>query len=178
MLDLPRRFGARHGSDQIETRAVRVVRLLPLPLIAAGAAFYLATPAGFTSPPFFETAPLLIAPFYTLRGTAAVAVLALAVQAGLEFRNGTAGDPTAITEMVTQLLVGCIAVALHVVVAWHGRRLATARGISEAVQLAVLPRPPGRVGPFRIAARYEAAEADALIGGDLYVVQETPFGVR
>ncbi|MZD07951.1 SpoIIE family protein phosphatase [Streptomyces sp. SID5785] len=80
--------------------------------------------------------------------------------------------------MVTQLLVGCIAVALHVVVAWHGRRLATARGISEAVQLAVLPRPPGRVGPFRIAARYEAAEADALIGGDLYVVQETPFGVR
>ena len=29
-----------------------------------------------------------------------------------------------------------------------------------------------------VAARYEAAQADAFIGGDLYAVQDTPHGVR
>ena len=180
MLDLAGRLGARSARrhDMRTARAVRIVRLLPLPLIMAGAAFYLFTPAGFTSPPFFETAPLLIAPFYSLRGTVAVAALALAVQVVLELANGTAGAPSALTEMVTQLLVGGIAVALHVIVAGHSRRLATARGMAETLQMAVLPRPPGRVGSLDVAARYEAAEADALIGGDLYAVQETPYGVR
>ncbi|RFU87581.1 serine/threonine-protein phosphatase [Streptomyces triticagri] len=183
MLDLAGRPGAprlRHPrrSDLIAARAARIVRLLPLPLILAGAAFYVFTPAGFTSPPFFETAPLLIAPLYSLRGTVAVAALALAVQIALELANGTADDPTAITEMVTQFLVGGIAVALHLIVARHGRRLATARGMAETVQRAVLPPPPQRTGTLDVAARYEAAEADALIGGDLYAVQETPYGVR
>ncbi|MEU2051516.1 PP2C family protein-serine/threonine phosphatase, partial [Streptomyces albidoflavus] len=41
-----------------------------------------------------------------------------------------------------------------------------------------LPIPAERIGGFDIAARYEAAQADALIGGDLYAVQETPHGVR
>ena len=39
-------------------------------------------------------------------------------------------------------------------------------------------RPAGRIGAFDIAVRYEAAQADALIGGDLYAVQDSPHGVR
>jgi serine phosphatase RsbU (regulator of sigma subunit) len=52
------------------------------------------------------------------------------------------------------------------------------RRISAIVQQAVLPTPPGRIGGLRIAARYEPAEEEGLIGGDLYVVQHTAFGTR
>ena len=38
--------------------------------------------------------------------------------------------------------------------------------------------PRERIGGLEIAARYEAAQEDAFIGGDLYAVQDTPHGVR
>jgi len=42
-----------------------------------------------------------------------------------------------------------------------------------------LLRPPGpRVGDIRLAARYVSATDSAMIGGDLYGVLDTPFGVR
>ncbi|WP_143664761.1 PP2C family protein-serine/threonine phosphatase, partial [Streptomyces sp. NRRL B-24572] len=45
-------------------------------------------------------------------------------------------------------------------------------------QKAVLPMPSERIGGLQCAARYEAAQADAFIGGDLFAVQDTPHGVR
>ncbi|MER6982648.1 PP2C family protein-serine/threonine phosphatase, partial [Streptomyces carpinensis] len=57
-------------------------------------------------------------------------------------------------------------------------RLAQVRDVAEVAQRAVLPDPPRRVGPVRVAARYVAAHAEARIGGDLYAVLATPFGVR
>ena len=50
--------------------------------------------------------------------------------------------------------------------------------VAEAAQLALL-RPPGpHVGGIRLAARYVSAADSAQIGGDLYSVLDTPFGVR
>jgi serine phosphatase RsbU (regulator of sigma subunit) len=50
--------------------------------------------------------------------------------------------------------------------------------VAEAVQ-SVLARPiPARVGPVRTAVHYTAAHAYAKIGGDLYEVLPTRFGVR
>ncbi|TDC60624.1 PP2C family protein-serine/threonine phosphatase, partial [Streptomyces hainanensis] len=46
------------------------------------------------------------------------------------------------------------------------------------VQRAVVPEPPDRAGTLRVATRYQAAQRDTLIGGDLYAVRETRFGVR
>jgi len=60
----------------------------------------------------------------------------------------------------------------------HGQRLATVRGVSEAVQRALLPDPPSRIGPLSIAARYDAAASEANIGGDVYAAQVTPYGIR
>ncbi|MGH4031011.1 PP2C family protein-serine/threonine phosphatase [Actinomycetota bacterium Odt1-20B] len=48
------------------------------------------------------------------------------------------------------------------------RDLSQARRLAVTVQRAVLPPMPERAGPLRLAADYHAADAEALIGGDLY----------
>jgi serine phosphatase RsbU (regulator of sigma subunit) len=53
-----------------------------------------------------------------------------------------------------------------------------ARHTAAVAQKAVLPTPPEHLGALHIAARYTPADREALIGGDLYVVQQTPHGVR
>lgn len=58
------------------------------------------------------------------------------------------------------------------------RHLVAMSTVAEAAQLALL-RPPGpTVGDIRLAARYVSAADSAKIGGDLYGVLDTPFGVR
>ncbi|MFC9327628.1 PP2C family protein-serine/threonine phosphatase [Kitasatospora sp. NPDC057015] len=56
--------------------------------------------------------------------------------------------------------------------------LIRARSVAEAVQLTLLRPVPERVGPLRAAGFYEAGEGGTLVGGDLYDLCETPFGVR
>ncbi|RAG86758.1 serine/threonine-protein phosphatase [Streptacidiphilus pinicola] len=58
------------------------------------------------------------------------------------------------------------------------RHMVAVRTVAEAAQLALLPPPEPRVGPVRVAARYVSAVDLAQIGGDLYAVLDTPFGVR
>jgi len=50
--------------------------------------------------------------------------------------------------------------------------------IAETAQHAVLRSMPTAVGSVGFAARYVSATAEALIGGDLYEVAATPYGVR
>ncbi|MEV6109131.1 PP2C family protein-serine/threonine phosphatase [Streptomyces sp. NPDC051940] len=152
--------------------------ILPWAMIIFGCVFYWYTPEGLTSSPFFEPAPLIAAPFLGLWATVAVAVAALLANVVLEVANGTADKPESIIEMTTQLVVGVIAVCINVLVRRATRRLATARVVAETAQRAVLPTPEHRIGGLQVAARYQAADADARIGGDMYAVQDTPHGVR
>ncbi|HEY0951034.1 PP2C family protein-serine/threonine phosphatase [Nocardioides sp.] len=50
--------------------------------------------------------------------------------------------------------------------------------IAETAQRAVLRSMPTAIGSVGLAARYVSATAEALVGGDLYEVAATPFGVR
>jgi sigma-B regulation protein RsbU (phosphoserine phosphatase) len=50
--------------------------------------------------------------------------------------------------------------------------------IAETAQRAVLRSMPNAIGSIGLAARYVSASAEALVGGDLYEVAATPFGVR
>lgn len=58
------------------------------------------------------------------------------------------------------------------------QKLANVTSVAEAAQRALLRPLPRRVGPLELAAVYLAAAAEARIGGDLYEVARTPFGVR
>jgi phosphoserine phosphatase RsbU/P len=50
--------------------------------------------------------------------------------------------------------------------------------IAETAQRAVLGSMPTAIGSVGLAARYVSATAEALVGGDLYEVAATPYGVR
>lgn len=168
--------GRADGSGSGVTR--RVVRVLPVALIALGMVFDVLTPPSFTGSPFFTAAPLIAAPLFTFWATALTGSLAVFAVFVLHILNGTSWKVEALTELVTVLTVAGLALLINRMVRRSGERLASARGIAEAAQRAVLPRPAERIGGLHVSAWYEAAQADAFIGGDLYAVQETPYGVR
>ncbi|MEU8436192.1 PP2C family protein-serine/threonine phosphatase [Streptomyces sp. NPDC029216] len=171
-------LGRQGNGGSGDGAARRVVRVLPVLLILLGLAFDLLTPPSFTGSPFFSAAPLVAAPLFTLGATALTGLGASAAVVGLHIYNGTSWKAEALTELVTVLTVSGLALLINRVVRRSGERLASARGIAEAAQRAVLPTPAERIGGLHVAARYEAAQADAFIGGDLYAVQDTPYGVR
>ncbi|MFD5033177.1 PP2C family protein-serine/threonine phosphatase [Streptomyces sp. NPDC058405] len=157
----------------------RLVRILPAVVILAGVVFDLVTPARITAAPLFAAAPLVAAPFYPAIGTLLVAFASLCAELLLHlYTDSPVFDPAALTELLTVVVVSVLAMYINGVVRRSGQRLASARIIAETAQRAVLPRPAERIGGLRIAARYEAAQEGAFIGGDLFAVQDTPYGVR
>ncbi|MFD9339856.1 PP2C family protein-serine/threonine phosphatase [Streptomyces sp. NPDC060028] len=158
--------------------ARRVVRVLPGALIVLGFGFDVLTPPSFTGSPFFTAAPLIAAPLFTIRGTIWTGALATLAVVLLHVYNDTTWKVEAMTELATVLTVSALAVLINRVVRRSGEQLASARGIAEAAQRAVLPTPAERIAGLHVCARYEAAQADAFIGGDLYAVQDGPYGVR
>lgn len=167
--------GGRAGGSGV-TR--RVLLVLPGALIVLGLVFDVLTPPSFTGSPFFTAAPLIAAPLFTLWATALTGGLAVCAVFLLHLLGGTSWKVEALTELVTVLTVAGLALLINRMVRRSGERLASARGIAEAAQRAVLPKPAERIGGLHVSAWYEAAQADAFIGGDLYAVQETPYGVR
>ncbi|WP_156727297.1 PP2C family protein-serine/threonine phosphatase [Streptomyces apocyni] len=159
-------------------RGIDFVRALPVLLIIVGLAVALLTPPRFTAAPFFSAAPLIAAPFFSFGGTLLIGLASCASVIGPQMYNDTMGYPQELTELVTVTTVATLAIVINLVVRSRGEQLASVRHIAEAAQRAVLPEPPPRIRGLAIAARYEAAQADAFIGGDLYAVQDTPHGVR
>ncbi|MFE9662884.1 MULTISPECIES: PP2C family protein-serine/threonine phosphatase [unclassified Streptomyces] len=154
------------------------VRVLPVLLIVIGLFYDELTPLHLTASPLFAAAPLAAAPFYGRRGTVAVGLMACAASVGERSADGGLARADAITDLATIVTVSVLAVVINGLARRSNARLASAREIAEAAQRAVLPEPADRIGGLDVAARYEAAQADASIGGDLYAVQDTPHGVR
>ncbi|MFJ8546956.1 PP2C family protein-serine/threonine phosphatase [Streptomyces sp. NPDC093586] len=154
------------------------VRLLPVLLIVVAILYDVFTPRYFTAGPLYTAAPLVAAPVYSRRGTVLTGLAVVATVIGLQLSKGVAHYVDSLTELITIATVAALAVFVNAFVRRTDARLASAREIAEAAQRAVLPEPAERIGGFEIAARYEAAQADAFIGGDLYAVQDSAHGVR
>ncbi|MEV4916855.1 PP2C family protein-serine/threonine phosphatase [Streptomyces tirandamycinicus] len=113
------------------------------------------------------------------RGTALSAAVCLGLQMWMATRRpGHFGEPHHVALYATTLVVGVASIAL----AWQRERtrrdLIRAHSVAEAMQRTLLRPVPPRLGPVRAAGFYEAGEGGTLVGGDLYDVCETPFGVR
>ncbi|MEV7995817.1 SpoIIE family protein phosphatase [Streptomyces sp. NPDC086077] len=154
------------------------VRALPVLLLVIGGSYDYFTPRGFTGAPLFTAAPLVAAPLLSRRATVLTGVVAVALVIGLQIRYGTLMQVEPFTELLTVATVAVLAVLINMLVRRSHARLDSAWEIAEAAQFAVLPEPMQRICGFEIAARYEAAQADAFIGGDLYAVQDSRYGVR
>jgi serine phosphatase RsbU (regulator of sigma subunit) len=108
----------------------------------------------------------------------AIGVVAMAVHAALADLEGTLGWQRGLSNQISLAAVTALAVTLNRSLRAHHTTTRAARHTAAVAQQAVLPTPPEHLGALDIAARYTPADREALIGGDLYVVQQTPHGVR
>lgn len=127
--------------------------------------------------PVLAAGPALAATTNAPRGVLCVGLLAAVLSATLGTRDGVpAGELAAVlSALLAVTLASCLTSARR------GRRervLAAVRSVAEAAQHALLKPVPTTVGPFQVAVRYSAAAAEARIGGDLYALLPTPYGVR
>ncbi|WP_199314751.1 PP2C family protein-serine/threonine phosphatase [Streptomyces sp. AS58] len=133
--------------------------------------------AGMIWLPLLVAGPALAASTNGPHGVLCVGLFATALGTALGLRDDVPSSELAavLSALVAVTLASALASALR------GRRervLAAVRSVAEAAQHALLKPVPDTVGPFRVAVRYSAAAAEARIGGDLYALIPTPFGVR
>ncbi|WP_245641066.1 PP2C family protein-serine/threonine phosphatase [Streptomyces megasporus] len=129
--------------------------------------------------PLLAATPVLVAPWFSLAGTIATGVAAFLAALLLPLVRGR--EPFSLDEVIpfsTFVTLTLVAAGFNRMLARERQQLKNAREVAEAVQRAVLPSPPGRMGPLTVAARYEAAAKEAAIGGDLYAIHATPHGIR
>lgn len=162
----------------LSTQWPRYVRLVPWVLVVGGLVWDSLATADYWGDPMMAAASVLAGALLPLRDTVAVGAASAVGVLVLTSRDGTLGTTAGWLELANTVFAALIGVWVNRVIALHGRRLAVVRSVAEAAQRAVLPAPPARVGPLAVAACYRAAQTEALIGGDAYAVQETPFGVR
>ncbi|MFG2948865.1 PP2C family protein-serine/threonine phosphatase [Streptomyces adustus] len=153
-------------------------RLMPAVLLLGAGLVDFLTPHAVSAAAFYAAAILMAAPLLSLRGTILTGVCAFLLDLGSFAYFGYHRGSPEVSELAMVATVTVIAVFLNRLLHHLQTQLRSARGIAAAVQCAVLPDPPKASGPLRFAARYEAAQTDAQIGGDLYAVLDTPFGVR
>ncbi|KUO07948.1 hypothetical protein AQJ58_32935 [Streptomyces sp. DSM 15324] len=113
------------------------------------------------------------------RGTALSTVVCLGLQMWTAARRpGHFAEQHHVAVYVGTLLIGVASVALARQRERTRRHLIRAHSVAEAMQRTLLRPVPRRLGPVRAAGFYQAGEGGTLVGGDLYDLCETPFGVR
>lgn len=167
--------GARGGGGRPSRRFVGA---LPALLIAVGLVFDILTPPPFTAVPLFVAAPLAAAPFFSRAGTVRIGVASLLSILVLRSQSGALLQVVPSLEVLTVFTASALALFINGVVRRGSEQLASARVIAETAMRAVLPKPNDWIGGLHVAARYEAAQADEFVGGDLFAVVDTPHGVR
>ncbi len=126
----------------------------------------------------FSIAPLVAATVADERRTAVFAGAAVAFAIGAGWWDGATGG----VAYWIRVAVVCAISAMAVVVAGMRRRreerLARMTAVAEAAQLALLPPLPPEMTGISIAARYRSATREAAVGGDLYEIIPTGYGIR
>ncbi len=152
-----------------------------LPLVAVVALFYFGD--AWKGPLYLE--PLLAIP-PALAGIGATVprrpliygVISLLAAIGISMRTFEAMPSLPIATIVSVVLVTAVSTAGAVHTSRRNQKLAEVTTVAEVAQRALLRPLPGRVGPLELGVLYLAAAAEAQVGGDLYEVARTPYGIR
>ncbi|MFC9953903.1 PP2C family protein-serine/threonine phosphatase, partial [Streptomyces prasinus] len=163
----------------LQPHGKRWLRALPAALILVVFALDSLTPRGVRVFPLLAATPVLVAPWLSLAGTIATGGAALLAAILLPLVRGRL--PFGVDDIVpfsTFVTLTLLAAVVNRLLARERRQLKNTREVAEALQRAVLPSPPRRIGPLTVAVRYEAAAREAAIGGDLYAIHPTSHGVR
>ncbi|MEV8395867.1 MULTISPECIES: PP2C family protein-serine/threonine phosphatase [unclassified Streptomyces] len=164
------------GDDQRHSRIQEYPWLSPV-LLAGAVVLELLTPSIVIGSALVAVAGMVAAITATFRYT----LLIVTVGVGIIFVAALLSqfsDFAKGVQIVEVVIAGALALAIRRMLDSQSARFSLVRSTVETLQRAVLPPLPTIVGPMVVACRYEAASAEARIGGDLYAVQETPFGLR
>lgn len=126
----------------------------------------------------FAIAAVVASALTTVTRTAFVAVIATAMAAVSGLWNGNVGTVEWWVRMAIVVAGGALAVFLVRIRVRREHELQHMTAIAETAQRALLRVMPASIGSLGFAARYVSATEEALVGGDLYEVAETPNGVR
>ncbi|MGW0998418.1 PP2C family protein-serine/threonine phosphatase [Streptomyces sp. NPDC002520] len=152
----------------------RWVRVLPVLLLVLVTVTAVGTPHARDLGFLLGAIPPLAVLSYGPLATAALGALVVVVL-NLPFANlNRPGN----TDVLTIAFVALLSVLLAFVRSRRDAQLSMEREISEAVQGAVMPALPERVGRVGCAGFYRAAQNGTLVGGDFFDVRDGPYGVR
>ncbi len=90
----------------------------------------------------------------------------------------TSSVQASVAALVSVLAVTAISAVGTARTGQENQKLADVTSVAEAAQRALLRPLPGQVGPLELGVVYLAAAAEARVGGDLYEVARTQFGIR
>jgi serine phosphatase RsbU (regulator of sigma subunit) len=159
-------------------RADPILRWLPFTVMAAVALSDVAAGPQYGFLPLMALCPAFSALSCGARRTMVIGLLTLALSVLLASSDDVLGRPES---HLTFASVAGVTVASALASARRQKRereLATVRNVADVAQRVLLRPVPHSAGPLRIAVGYTSAAAEARIGGDLYEVVTTPFGVR
>ncbi len=121
---------------------------------------------------------VLAATIISVRRTALVGLLAVTLALWSGVWNADFATQSWTVRLVLTVILSAIAVLSASMRIEREQGLREMTVIAETAQRAVLRSMPSSVGLVGFAARYVSATREALIGGDLYEVAATPYGVR
>ncbi|MGW5353113.1 PP2C family protein-serine/threonine phosphatase [Streptomyces sp. NPDC004031] len=149
--------------------------LAPILLTVAIGVASVVTPREVAISRMLPAAPALAASSWSVAATVGLGLLALIVVVivDLTFHHHAVFFTGAAIVAVT----AAAGYACHVRLE-RERALLQVRSVAEAAQSVVLRPVPPRIGGMCVQTLYLAAAAEARIGGDLYEVADTPYGVR
>jgi serine phosphatase RsbU (regulator of sigma subunit) len=111
-------------------------------------------------------------------GYGAVSLLA-AIVVALTASGDTHDVPVAaIVTVIVVTALSAVGTALSSTTKTRQQQIANVISVAETAQRAVLRPLPGQLGPVELGVIYLAAAAEAKVGGDLYDVTTTEYGIR
>ncbi|MCF2525637.1 PP2C family protein-serine/threonine phosphatase [Yinghuangia soli] len=154
------------------------VRWAPFAVIAIDFVAEITLPRRFASGFLLIAVPVLAAITHRARTVALLLVVSLGLELLFASRFDHLDEIHHVGLYISTLILGLVSIELARQRQRDAHHLVEAKSVAEALQLLLLKPIPTALGPVRAAGYYEAADRRALIGGDLYDLVETPFGVR
>jgi hypothetical protein len=151
---------------------------VPVAVLVAAALLDALVPPTLVVASAFVLAPFVASAISTPRRTAVIAAAAV-VAVGLSGAwSHDAGSANWWIRLAAAGLFGSVAVLLTSIRVRRERALAHMTVVAQTAQHALVQLLPASLGAVGLAARYVSASEAALVGGDLYEVADTPYGVR
>ncbi|MGA5430099.1 PP2C family protein-serine/threonine phosphatase [Streptomyces koyangensis] len=164
--------------DRIGRRWPAYAGVVPWALLVLGIVMDMATPKEVSGGPLIVLACVASGVIMSFRSTLGLVLVAFTAELLTGFWESVTSGAQQSVDLAYVVVAGALGLDLNRLVIRYGQRITEVRTVAESVQLALLPEPPIRLAGYDIAASYRAAQTEARIGGDLYAVHDSPWGLR